>query len=109
VSVIYYPERKRNLAKFDSQFASKSPDGDGDFEAFDSFGNPTNPELKLGYLQREVGKSLFPWRDWGAYWQLLEVTGRFEIPGGVTLDVPKREHDRQLPSGCYARDPIPHF
>ena len=109
-SVIYYPERKRSLAKFDSQLASKSPGEDADFEAFDSFGNPTNPELKLGYLQREVGKRLFPWHDWGAGWKCLKgVTGRFEIKGGISLDIPKRERDRQLPSGSYLRDPIPAF
>ena len=92
VSVIYYPERKRELAKFDSQLASKSPGEDEDFEAFDSFGAPTNPEMKLGYLQRQVGKRLYPWHDWGTYWPLLGVKGRFELPGGVSLDVPGSEH-----------------
>ena len=70
-SAIYYPERKRELASSNSQLASKSPGEDEDFEAFDSFGNPTNPELKLGYLQRQVGKRLFCWHDWGTHWQLL--------------------------------------
>jgi hypothetical protein len=91
-SVVYYPERKRKLAKFDSQLAIASPDEDEDFEAFDSFGNPTGPELKLGYLQRQVGKRLFPWHDWATYWELLGVAGRFELPGGVSLEVQDSGH-----------------
>ncbi len=75
-----------------------------------SFGNPTNPELKLGYLQRHVGKRLYPWHDWGDDWRLLKgVTGRFEVRGGVTLDVPRDRRECPLPSGHYLRDPIPAF
>jgi hypothetical protein len=84
VSVIHYPERKRNLAKFDSRLAVKSPDEDEDFEAFDSLGNPTNPDLELGYLQRQVGKRLFPWHDWGTCHRLLGLNDRFEFPGRVS-------------------------
>ena len=91
-SSIYYPERKRTLAKFDSQLAVASPEEDADFEAFDSFGNPTNPELKLGYLQRQVGKRLYPWHDWGPDWRLLGVDGRFALKGGVSLDVQDSGH-----------------
>jgi hypothetical protein len=104
VSVIYYPERKRNLAQFDSQLAAKSPGEDEDFEAFDSFGDPTNPELKLGYLQRQVGKRLYPWHDWGTYkldarcgdpWTDTidpRADGRFDVQGGVSSDVQDSSH-----------------
>jgi hypothetical protein len=91
-SAVDYPERKRKLAKFDDQIVTTAPHEDKEIEAFDAFGNPTNPELKLGYLQRQVGKREFPWHDWGTY--QLDGTcwpdqtdpwahGRFEVKGGV--------------------------
>jgi hypothetical protein len=61
VSVIHYPERKRELARFDSQIVTTEPEGD-EFEVFDSFGNPTNkrrPPMPLHYYTDPLAKLEF--------------------------------------------------
>jgi hypothetical protein len=108
-SAVDYPERKRKLAKFDEGIVTTAPGEDREFEAFDSFGNPTNPELKLGYLQRQVGKRLYPWHDWGADWQLLGKASRFEVKGGVSDQVQDRRQPDERPWLLVGSDDVTTF
>jgi hypothetical protein len=108
-SAVDYPERKRKLAKFDEGIVTTAPHEDREFEAFDSFGNPTNPELKLGYLQRQVGKRLYPWHDWGTHWRLLGKASRFEVKGGVSDQVQDLRQPDERPWLLVGSDEVTAF
>jgi hypothetical protein len=83
-----------------SQFDSGTPDDDT---------SPVDPHLTLGYLQREVSFRHYPWEDWGCGWRQFGVESRFEIKGGVSLDVQPEARDRAYPGGHYYKDPLPKF
>lgn len=47
--------------------------------------------------------------DWGATWERVELSGAFEIPGGLRMAIATSRYDGYLALGCVIRGETSHY